>query len=783
MIPLVITLLTFYGAHLTPMGQNNLLIGDVGAQYVTFLSYFRHAITNLNFSLYSFSLSLGDNFFPVLSYYLLSPFNLILLLFPASKVPEALSWIVIFKIATIGLTTAYYFQKKYHQYQFNNLIFSTIFSLSGFVALYFYNLMWLDALILLPLVTLGIENIFYRQKTSLYVGTLLLTIITNYYMGYMMCLFSVVYFGYLCLLNRSFNKQTIGKYLIASLISGLLSLFILLPTALSMLQTSKQKLNLNNFLPLPEYGWSSLIQFGVVGNTVAKRISYGPEVFMTSLALILVISFFLNQKISKQRKIAAGYILTILFLGMFILVFNTIWHMFQPPVGLHFRNVYFFSFMAIIFASESFQAGLTKKNLMTSVLLSLGIILLGYYFAVKSSQYVSIKYFYWSVFFIILGGFLVKLSFQKGGFQYLLLLMVCIELQLNFLGGLQGLKFGREDLYQKYYQTEAKTYQQIRSHDSGFYRVVNKSPLINRADYIFDSNNNDPLIFGSNGVSLYSSTLNSNTRQMLLDLGYYGRNIRSVSPNNGTKLTDALFGVKYQIVNQRVLQTNALRLGTVVDEGITKVKLTANNPIANQEKVWLALTHKKQEYFTIPKVEGISISSSVAGNLYFVNQGNATGIMVDGKKIPIDNYEHNNVIDLGNITSDRAVNVQVLGTKVNSQTSFYVLNNQKLKQSIGLLNKQQLQVQGKFPSQSINGKVKITNKKQILFLNIPYDKGWTATVDGKSRPIKRVLGNMSYLKLNPGEHRITLKYHVPGLKLGLIISALALILYLVLLMI
>jgi len=457
--------------------------------------------------------------------------------------------------------------------------------------------------------------------------------------------------------------------------------------------------------------------------------------------------------------------------------------MFQPPVGLHFRNVYFFSFVAIIFASESFQIGITRKNLFVSTGLSLILISIGYYFAERNNQLVSIKYFYWSIGFILLSGVLLGLSLRKINFQYLLMMTVCAELLINFLGGLQGSKFGREDLYQKYYQTESKAYQKIKQSDKGFYRVVNVKPLINQAAYIADSNNNDPLIFDVNGVSAYSSTLDSDTRQMMLDLGYYGRNIRSISPTNGTKLTDALFGVKYRLNGQKIVQSDALGMGTVVDKKITKVKLKSTDPIGNQERILNTLNETKQQYFVSPKVTGNTINSTISGNLYFVNKENVSGIVVDGKKIPVDAYEHNNVIDLGKINSGTDMNVKLLGTNSNNSNNFYVLNNQKLKQSIKVLNQQQLHLRGKFQSSKINGTVKISRSNQILLLNIPYGKGWTAKVDGKNVPIKQVIGNMSYLELKPGKHKINLKYQVSGLKLGLIISLLGLGLYIVLIIV
>ncbi|KRN99022.1 hypothetical protein IV57_GL000592 [Companilactobacillus kimchiensis] len=772
MIPLILMIIIFWCTGLTPFGNHNLMFGDVGTQYIAFLTYFRQQLTNFNGAFYSFSLSLGDNFFDLFSYYLLSPFNLILLLFPVNQVPKAFNVIILLKIATIGLSGAYFFQKFYQNRKLSNLLFSTVYALCGFVALYFYNLMWLDALILLPLVTLGIQQIFYQQKSNLYIFSLLLTIITNYYMGYMMCLFSVIYFLYLGLLNRQLKVQVVGRYLVSSIISGLLSLVIVLPTILAMLQSSKEKINLHNFLPIPEFGKSSLIQFGVVGNTIIKRTSPGPEVFMTSFILILLITFFLNQQINQRQKAAAGAILVILFLGMYLLTFNTVWHMFQPPVGLHFRNVYFFSFIAITLAYESFHAGIRQHDLVIAIILTILIVSVGYIFANKNRQYVSINYLYLSLGFILTTGLLMNFLEANVFFKYLLSFIVGLELVINFVGGLQGGSFGQEKFYQKYYQIESKTYQEINKNNHTFYRITNLNPLIDQTDSILDSNNNDPLFFNSRGVSLYSSTFNAKTRQMLLDLGYYGRNVRSISPNGATKLTDALFGVKYHIIGQQVRQTQALGVGTLVNKQLLKVRLKPGSPINNQEYIWQAINGNEQKYFVQPQITFIKpqeliIHGNQPGNLYFINQASVQAIVINGKKIIPDSYSDKMVIDLG----DKVVNrIKIIGSVHNLKEQFFVLNNQKLSASIKHLNRQSLKVHKNFNGQRINGNIKVTSSKQILLLNIPYDKGWQVTVDGQKMPLGQTMGNLSYLQLCQGKHQIELNYQVPGLKLGSVIS-------------
>jgi len=58
-------------------------------------------------------------------------------------------------------------------------------------------------------------------------------------------------------------------------------------------------------------------------------------------------------------------------------------------------------------------------------------------------------------------------------------------------------------------------------------------------------------------------------------------------------------------------------------------------------------------------------------------------------------------------------------------------------------------------------------------LSIPYDNGWKASVDGKSVKIHKVVGNLMAIDLKAGSHKVVMKYQVPGLKIGWIISIIA----------
>ena len=202
-INLVIISIIFAYAGLVPFGSNNFLSSDLGTQYRAFLTELRRQLVSGNVHLYLFSQSLGDNFFPVMSYYLLSPFNLILVLFSPMGIPAAANIIIMLKISVMGVTMAYFLKSYSQEIKYSNYLFTLAYSFCGFVASYFYDLMWLDALIMLPLVAVGVMHVLRKQKYVLHFFSILLSIIFNYYLGYMLCIFSLCFFIYIWLWKKT----------------------------------------------------------------------------------------------------------------------------------------------------------------------------------------------------------------------------------------------------------------------------------------------------------------------------------------------------------------------------------------------------------------------------------------------------------------------------------------------------------------------------------------------------------------------------------------------------
>lgn len=187
-------ILAYITMNMFPFGDHTVLIIDMHHQYVTFFTLLRDKLLGFENLLYSDSLGLGAGFIPLWAYYLASPFNLITLLFPRDMITEALLVITVLKITSAGVTFSLFARHKFKRNDFSIVIGGVAFSMMSFFIGHSWNLMWLDPIILLPLIALGLEKLLKEGKPALYCITLAMALICNYYTGYMVCIFMVIYF-------------------------------------------------------------------------------------------------------------------------------------------------------------------------------------------------------------------------------------------------------------------------------------------------------------------------------------------------------------------------------------------------------------------------------------------------------------------------------------------------------------------------------------------------------------------------------------------------------------
>ena len=180
-IPAMIMLAIYLAFGHKPLGDLSVLTLDLNAQYVYFYEALREFLCGDASLLYSFSRSLGGEFMGIYAYYIASPLSYIVLLFPKSMMLFALLTIIVIKIGLCGLSFAFYLHEQGKCENKNNIVlFATMYALSAYAITYQNNIMWIDGLFLLPLLTYAIELLIKKGKIVLYTAVLALVMMSHY---------------------------------------------------------------------------------------------------------------------------------------------------------------------------------------------------------------------------------------------------------------------------------------------------------------------------------------------------------------------------------------------------------------------------------------------------------------------------------------------------------------------------------------------------------------------------------------------------------------------------
>ena len=181
--------------------RNTLLVGgrtvlrmDLYHQYGPLYAEVYDRITGGNSLVYSWTSGLGASFLGNLFNYCSSPFALFMLICGHKNMPEAIALMIMAKAMLASTAFTYYINKSNNCVRKESVVFGLFYAFSGYFVAYSWNIMWFDAVAVFPLVMLGIERIINKNKPGLYIAMMTYTMISNYYMAYMICILSVMYF-------------------------------------------------------------------------------------------------------------------------------------------------------------------------------------------------------------------------------------------------------------------------------------------------------------------------------------------------------------------------------------------------------------------------------------------------------------------------------------------------------------------------------------------------------------------------------------------------------------
>lgn len=356
LIPAIGLAIIFIYLKVYPFGNSMYLPVDAYGQYINYLQYFRDLFFGESSVIYSLGKSIGGEMYGLFAYYLISPYNFITLLFNKGNMPLAFDIILVLKTATCSLTFMYYLNRR-EKAKFTNLIFSFMYAFSSYAITYGFNIMWLDALILLPLVISGIEDMIAKRKVAMYIISLALTLITNYYTGFMVCIFSVIYFLYTILKGELKNKKeilnNIGIFILSSICAGLISGIVIIPAFLG-LQGGRADFSFSSLNLEKNFEIQNVIsKFYTNAFDIEEIKNFAmPPLFCGILANVLVISYFFNEKIRLKEKALSLIVLIIFAVSFYIKGINLLWSMGNIPAWYIYRYAFCFTFMYIILAKK-----------------------------------------------------------------------------------------------------------------------------------------------------------------------------------------------------------------------------------------------------------------------------------------------------------------------------------------------------------------------------------------------------------------------------------------------
>lgn len=372
LLPVLTMLIIFATQEIFPFGDRSFLNIDMYHQYFPFLTEFYHKVKNGESLFYSWNTGIGSNFLALYVYYLATPTNWLALLCPEQYLMEFISYMVIVKIGLCGLSFTYYIRKHFHNNSPVILCFAVMYALSGYMAAYNWNVMWLDCIVLAPVIIWGLERLVKEGTSRLYCLTLALAILSNYYICIMICIFLVLYFFVLLIGRnpadedtsrpialpvlcriRSFYGKAIIRFGVYSLLAGGMSAILLLPEIAALKFTEFTAFN----FPSEVKTYFSVIDmlarhcFDV---EIETGLDHWPNIYCGVAIFLLLPLYILQKKIPIREKASKLILLAFLLISFSTNTLNFIWHGFNYPDSLPARQSFLYIFLILTMCFEAF---------------------------------------------------------------------------------------------------------------------------------------------------------------------------------------------------------------------------------------------------------------------------------------------------------------------------------------------------------------------------------------------------------------------------------------------
>lgn len=803
LVPSAIMLALFVIRGIYPFGDRSFLFSDMYHQYMPFFSELLHKARGGESLGFSFHVGIGSNFLALFGYYLASPLHIFALLVPEGHLMEFMSYLIVLKIGLAGLTAYLYLWRRGRAlavssrpacgeggaevWDWGALLFSCFYALSGFMAAYNYNIMWVDCVVLLPLILMGLERLVKEGRGGLYCVTLALCIFTNFYISIMICIFLVLYFAVLLVLD-GVRLRSIGRFALFSLLAGGMAALLLIPEVCAILETDFGDMDfpkkVESYFPVLD-----MLARHCMCVFTERGLEHWPNIYCGSAVLMLVPMYISDRTISVREKFCRLGLAAFLLISFGTNILDFVWHGMNYPDSLPARQSFIYIFLVLTMCYDAFcrvRMG-DERRIMYGYLCGVLFILFCEKFIDHEDFELGVKLL--TLVFVTIYAVLLHLYRTRRGVTWRRVLAlaalaaVVIECMANAYDTSVGTVsrsayLGQQEDYEYLYGV-------AREREEGFFRL----------EKFTRKTKNDGTLTGYPTASVFSSTLNSYVMDMYERLGmrhskvYYGF-------DGATALTSAMLNVDYMFGESRDYENG---LYTFVEQSgdICLYQCSAVLPfgyvaptgfdLPEEGDTGIALQNKLVGSLGIQgllfwkegrKQEGddIQFTAREDGFYYAILTASGTAkVKYTGGSVGEENFndlKRGSILYLGYLEEGCTVTLTNGDEKDETpriSADVYRMNEEVLRQALELLSKQHAG-DVVWESDYVSCNISLEEAGRVIF-SIPYEDGWSVLVNGRETQGVLFGGCLMAFDLEPGEYAFEMRYVPKGSRAGLAVSA------------
>ena len=755
--------------------KKTVIYTDTYVQYYPLFNYLKAILNGTASIFYSFNKNLGGTMFGTFFYYLSSPINIFVKFISRENIMLFFLWLIIFKISLCSLSMYLYMTYKHKKCNLLIVCFSVCYGLMGYNINFFINFMWLDVVALAPIVLIGLDKLINKESPLLYIVALFISIFSNYYISYMLCIFCVLYFLYEVFLNYTDKKEILQlskKFIIISLLTGLMCSFFLIPCFFES-KNYFRSLGLNNIFVF-DYNIFDIFSKSFIGSVSFRDLlNDGSMNLYCGVAVFpLVYMFLVNKNISKKRRKLTLILILFMILPCFIFPLNYVWHLFSKPNYYTYRFSFLLCFFLINIAYESYENLVFNKLHVLFYLAAYCMISFYFILIVCFGQYyyfLSYKYIWITLLFLFIYLFLFKI--KKAFSKLLICFCLLIENILNI-----GIVFNDPVIFIN------------KNNVDDYYLNIIEKYGSERLEFTDFNSLNDSILFEYYGINNFLSTNNSRVMRIISQMSfkskYFNQNLYNYQ--KGQYILDSIIGLKYIVSTYKIdnyilldefkidekkyyvyENPSSIGIGYIIKDECNNIEF---DDFRYDEKVFNCISGSNHSFYKENPInknnnEYSSIVSKPSDFYLYYPNFFMNDIKVDDTIL----YRSKDYVFIQNDKKNYNFKFIVDNEIDMDKLKVYSFDYEKFKSSIKSMNKEVLNY--RIQDNMFIGN--IDTDGGLLMITIPYEKGFNVKVDGRKVDYKEVIDTFIGIDLDKGHHEITIDYSQPNLKLGLCISLLS----------